>query len=205
MNNINTGVGMGASTLSTEKRYTRQGLISLFLICAFPLHAWTIILVLRDLSWVAERTNIWDAVGVGAYGLVFAFFESLIVFAVFTLFGFFTPRRWTVDKRIAFLSLLVLLLSAWAIVSQLLFLWNISLPFSVLQSLIRSGHPVRILYAVSLSIVTLSVGVPVYLFMRSDQFIRSFQGLCERLSLLTGFYLFLDLAGLVIVIIRNIS
>ena len=190
---------------STRKRYTRQGLLSLFLTCAFPLHVWTIILVLRDVSWVAERTNVWDAVGVGAYGLVFALVESLVVFLVFALFGFFTPRGWAVDKRIAFLSLLVLLLSGWGIVSQLLFLWNVSLPSSLIQILVQSGHPVRILYAASLAVVLASIGVPVYLFLRSDNFIRSIQGLSERLSLLTGFYLFLDLAGLAIVILRNIS
>lgn len=178
--------------------------MSLFLTCAFPIHAWTIILVLRDVSWVAERTNAWDAVGVGAYGLIFAFAESLIVFAVFVLFGFFTPGQWTADKRISFLSLLVLILSAWGIVSQLLFLWNVSLPEPARRFLAQSGHPLRLMYAASLAIVVPSIGAPVYLFLRSDKVVRSIQGFTDRLSLLTMFYLFLDLAGLVIVILRNI-
>jgi hypothetical protein len=166
---------------------------------------WTIILVLRDVSWVAERTTVWDAVGVGAYGMVFALIESLIVFAIFTVFGFFTPRQWAVDKRIAFLSLLVLLLSAWGIVSQLLFLWNVFLPPSAIRFLAQSGHPVRIMYAASLAIILITIGIPVFLFLRSDKLTRSIQDLSERLALLTGFYLLLDLAGLVIVIVRNVS
>lgn len=190
---------------ATGKRYTGQGLISLFLTCAFPLHIWAIFLVLRDVGWVTERTNVWDAVGVGAYGLVFAFVESLIVFIVFVLLGFFTPRQWAVEKRVAFLSMLVLILSAWGIVSQLLFLWNVSLPASAIRSLTQSGHPLRIIYAAGLAIVLPSICVPVYFFLRSDRLFRSIQGLGERLALLTGFYLFLDLAGLIIVIIRNIS
>jgi hypothetical protein len=181
-----------------------RGLLSLFLTCAFPLHAWTIILVLRDVSWVAERTNVWDAIGVGAYGLVFAFVESLIVFVVFVLIGFLTPTQWTVDKRIAFLSLFVLILSAWGIISQLLFLWNISLPTSAIRFLAQSGHPMRIMYAVSLAVVVPSIGVPVYLFQRSDRLFRFIQNFSERLALLTVFYLFFDLAGLVIILIRNI-
>jgi len=178
--------------------------LSLFLTCAFPLHAWTIILVLRDVSWVSERTNVWDAIGLGAYALIFAFVESLIVFGVFALFGFLTPIQWTVDKRIAFLSLIVLILSAWGIISQLLFLWNVSLPASAIQFLAQSGHPVRIMYAASLAIVLPSVGVPVYFFLRSDRLFHSIQDLSERLSLLTVLYLFFDLAGLVIILIRNI-
>jgi hypothetical protein len=195
---------LGSSITSIGKRYTKQGLWSLFLTCAFPLHAWTIILVLRDVGWVSERTNAWDAIGLGAYALLFAFVESLIIFFVFTLFGFLTPNHWTVDKRIAFLSLFVLILSAWGIISQLLFLWNVSLPASAIRFLAQSGHPVRIMYAASLAVVLPSVGVPVYFFLRSDRLFRSIQDLSERLSLLTVFYLFFDLAGLVIVLIRNI-
>lgn len=46
--------------------------------CAFSLHLWALILIFRDVSWVAERINMWDAIGVASYGLVLAFIESLI-------------------------------------------------------------------------------------------------------------------------------
>jgi hypothetical protein len=190
--------------LWTIRQYSAHRLLSLFLICAFPVHLWAIILILRDIPWMTQRTNLWDAIGVGAYGLVFAFVESLIVFGIFTLLGFLTPRQWAADKRIAFLSLLVLLLSAWGMISQLFFLWNISIPAAAVQSLAQSGHPLRIMYAVSLAVVLPGIGVPVYLFIRSDKFVRFLQDLIERFSLLTWFYLTLDLLGLVIVILRNI-
>lgn len=163
------------------------------------------ILVFRDVSWVMERTNVWDAIGVGSYGMVFAFAETVVLFVVFTFLGFFLiPKQWDVGKRVALLSLLVIILSAWGVISQLLFLWNVSPPRSALQFLAQSEHPVRIIYAVSFAIVLPSIGVPVYLFLRSDKLFRSIQGLSEQLSLLTMFYLFFDLAGLVVVIIRNI-
>ena len=196
---------MGTSIPSIGKRYTKRRLLSLFITCAFPLHVWAIILFLSDVSWITERTNVWDAVGVGAYALTFALLESLIVFAVFVLVGFFTPGQWPIDKRVAFLSMLVLILSAWGIVSQLLFFWNVVLPESVIRFLRQSGHPLRIIYAASLTIVLPSIGVPVLVFLRTDRLIHLIQGLSERLSLLTGFYLFLDLAGLIIVILRNVS
>ena len=64
-------------------RYTRQGLWTLFLMCALPLHIWTLILAFRDLPWLTDRTNAWDAFGVMAYGLIFALAESILLFLVF--------------------------------------------------------------------------------------------------------------------------
>jgi hypothetical protein len=178
----------------------------LFLVCAFPIHVWAIILFFRDISWLSERTNLWDAIGVGAYALVFAFTESVFIFLVFSLLGLlFTPKQWEVEKRVSFLSLLILILSAWGMIGQLLFLWNISLPEFALRFLAESGHPLRIMYAVSLAVVVPTVGLPVYLFLKSEKMLRSLQEFGERLSMLTMLYLFFDLAGLAIIIIRNVA
>jgi hypothetical protein len=87
----------------------------------------------------------------------------------------------------------------------LLFLWNVSLPVQAIQLLRNSSHPLRILYVASLMIVTPTVLLPVYSFIRSDKSVTVMQNLMERLSLLTMFYLFFDLLALIIVIIRNIN
>ncbi len=111
-----------------KRRYSRQGLWSLFLMCALPLHAWTMILALRDVSWVTDRTNAWDAVGVFSYGLVFALVESLIIFLVASLLGFLISARWDREWRVILLTVLVLMLSLWAIAEQLFFLLPVRLP-----------------------------------------------------------------------------
>ena len=110
------------------KRYSKSGLWSLYLTCAFPLHVWTIILSLRDFSWVAERTNSWDAIGVVSYGLVFALVESLLVFLVALLLGFLISKKWDEDRRIALMGLLVFITSLWAIGSYLYFMLNMPVP-----------------------------------------------------------------------------
>lgn len=190
----------------TARRYSTRGLWSLFLICAFPLHVWTIILFLRDVSWLSERTNLWDAIGVGAYGLLYAFVESLLAFGVVALLGLFlTPGQWSVEKRISFLSLLVLILAVWGMIAQLLFLWKVFPPDWVVQLLIRWGRPLLGLYLISLLFVVPSVVLPVYLFLRSDRMTRAIQEFGERLSPLMSAYLFLDLAGLIVVILRNVA
>jgi len=187
------------------RRYSRQGLWSLFLTCAFPLHFWTLILVFRDISWLTERTNAWDAIGVASYGMIFAFTESVVIFVVAALLGFLTPKHWETDQRIAFLGLLILIASVWGMIGQLLFLWNIFLPEQAIQFLRNSSHPLRIIYAVCLTVVTPTVLLPVYGFIRSNKAVMIMQNIMERLSLLTMFYLFFDLLALMIVIIRNIG
>jgi hypothetical protein len=187
------------------RRYSRQGLWSLFLVCAFPLHLWTLILVFRDMSWVIERTNVWDAIGVASYGMVFALVESVLVFLVVVLVGFLTPKSWNQDRRITFLSLLILITAVWGITGQLLFLWNVFLPAGAIQFLRGSDHPLRIIYAACLVVVVPTVFLPVYSFIRSNRAIPFMQNLMQRLSVLTMFYLFFDVVGLIIVVIRNLG
>lgn len=187
------------------QRYSRQGLASLFLTCAFPLHLWTLILVFRDIAWLTERTNLWDAIGVASYGMLFAFAESVVIFLLLVLLGFVIPKHWHSDRRITFLALLILITSLWGMISQLLFLWNVPLPPQAIQFLRNSNHPLRILYAGCLAIVTPTVLLPVYLFIKSNKSVAFMQNMMERISLLTMFYLLFDLLGLAIVIIRNLN
>jgi hypothetical protein len=186
------------------RRYTRQGLWSLFLMCAFPLHAWTLILAFRDISWVTERTNAWDAVGVTSYGLVFAFVESLAVFVIAVLLGYLVPGRWDVDRRVALLTVLTLVLSIWAMFDQLYFLIGSGLPGWLINLLVNSGHPARLFYILLMGVVGFSILGPALLLMRSDRAYKFVRALIDRLSILTMFYLVLDAIGLLIVIVRNL-
>ena len=164
------------------KRYSKQGLWSLFLICAFPLHVWTIILALRDFSWVSERTNSWDAVGVVSYGLVFAFLESVIIFLVITTLGFLVSKKWNEERRIVLLGILVLLASLWAMAGYLYFMLNVSVPGGFILFFAGLKHPLRALYVISLFFVGLSVTLSAYFVLRSDKFAQGLQGLFERLE-----------------------
>ena len=186
------------------KRYSKQGLWSLFLICAFPLHVWTIILAFRDFSWITERTNSWDAIGVVSYGLIFALIESVVVFLIAILLGFLISKKWSEDRRITLMGVLVFVASLWAMVSYLYFLLGVSIPGETILFLASLAHPLRFLYAVSLVLVVPTVALPAYFVLRSEKFLKGVQGLFERLSLLTLFYLFFDFIGLIVIVIRNI-
>jgi hypothetical protein len=185
--------------------YTKRGLWSLFLVSAFPIHLWAIILILNDFAWVADRTDVWDAIGVGAYGLLYAFIESVIVFLMVVLVGFLLPKSWQEGKKIALLSVLYLVTALWAIAGQLYFLLEMQPSLGLVQFLIESGHPLRIMYGSALPIIGLTVALPTLWVITSERSVQVVQAVTERFSLLTIFYLFFDLVALVIVIVRNLK
>lgn len=186
------------------KRYSKQGLWSLFLICAFPLHVWTIVLAFRDFSWVSERTNSWDAIGVVSYGLIFALVESVLVFLVAILLGFLVSRKWSEDRRVALVGTLVFITSLWAMAGYLYFMLNLSVPVETVRFFNGLAHPLRVLYAISLALVGLTLALPAYFLLQSEKFLQGVRSFFERISTLTLFYLFFDFIGLVIVIVRNV-
>ena len=187
------------------RHYSKQGLWSLFLICAFPLHAWTLILAFRDFSWVSERTNSWDAVGVISYGLLFAFIESIVVFLVVLLLGFLISKKWDEVRRNSLLGILVLIISLSAIVNYLYFLIPIKLSGETIDFLARLERPLQSIYAVILAVTGSIVLGLTHLTLRSEKFLRGVREFFERISLLSIFYLIFDFMGLIIVIIRNVG
>jgi hypothetical protein len=171
--------------------------------CSLPLHFWTLILAFRDLSWLIERSNLWDAIGVASYGLIFAFVESVLVFLIALVLGFLISEHWH-QQRVALLSILVLITALWSMAGQLHALSGMSFPIWFLDFLAQQEHPVRVLYLIGLLLVSLTVLPPTYLILKSNKALRFVRELIDRLTLLAILYLLFDIVGLVIVIIRNI-
>ena len=88
--------------------------------------------------------------------------------------------------------------------TQLFFLTNFKLPGEIIAFLVRSEHPLRIIYAVLPGLVGASFLVPVILVVRSERGTKTMTGIIDRLGLLSTFYLVFDAAALVIVVIRNL-
>jgi hypothetical protein len=190
--------------LAISKYYQKKGLWLLFSATAFLIHVWSILLIFQDLSWLAERTNMWDAIGVGAYGLALALAESIFVFLIATLLGFLVSAKWSEPRRISLMGTLVIIVLVWAILGQLYFLLEWSLPISWIQALANTAHPLRILYLSALIMVGLSVLLPAYAQLKSDKLNQMTNGFFDRLAMLVILYLILDFVSIVIIIIRNI-
>jgi hypothetical protein len=184
-------------------RFPARDLWILFSSAGVFTHIWTFILFLRDYSWLSERTNTWDVVAVGAYGLVTAFVETIFIFSILILIGFILPRRWTGQTRLAVLVATIWVLGLFAVANQIYFLLGKPFPRQITNILAASGHPLRFLYLIAF-IAALLFFVPVYTaIIKSDRVKGWFTAVAERVATLMAFYLFFDFIGFVIVVIRN--
>lgn len=190
--------------MAISKYYSRQGLWSLYLMCALPIHVWTFILAFRDFDWVSARTNSWDAVGVIAYGLLFALVESAVIFVGAAMLGFLVSTKWEEKRRVGLMSALIIILSLWSIFDQSYFLNERYPPNWLISLTVTTGRPLLTLYALALAASAISILFPVWFILKSDKVLGFVQEAIDRLSILMLLYLFFDGAALVIVLIRNL-
>jgi len=182
--------------------YSKQEIWTLFLIAAFPLHVWALILFFWDFSWIEERAGTWNAIGVGAYALVIALVESVFVLLVALLLGFLIPKVWSPKVRASTMALIIMLVSVWAILGQLYFIYapNLTWLILTLKPLSRSLY---MLYLVLGGIIAISFLIPIWFALSSEKFRKRLDAVVERVSFLTIFYLVFDVIAIVIVAWRN--
>jgi hypothetical protein len=190
-----------------KSRLSKQDLINLFLVIAFPIHAWSILLVLNDAKWVAERTNSWDVIGYGSYALVVAFVESVFVFLIALLLSVITPKNWKGIKIFAVLGYLSLISATWTILNQAFYF----IPEDKINYMYAYFYyhpdfkPLAYLLVVGVKgAVIASVLIPVLLIARNEKVLKAITNFFERLTVLSSFYIFLDILGLIIIVYRNI-
>lgn len=183
---------------------SRGNLWILFSTCALPIHIWTFISYFRDFSWISERTNPWDAIGVGAYGLIIALFESILVFCVGLLISLVLPKRWKEKIRVTLIGVTISVISGWAIVGQLYYFYDYHFPVTWLQWIARMPHPLWVVYGSSAMAIGLTLLLPIYGIYKSPRLSTRIFKIFESWIPLTTLYLFFDLTGLIIVVIRNL-
>jgi hypothetical protein len=141
-------------------------------------------------SWLLSLSTP-ELVAALAYTLVFALFESFLVFISLTVLAFVLPRTWLGDKFAAHCTVFIMLISFWAAGLQF---W--------IHRLIRSGSVQILALTLVLYLLTLAVGyMLVVRFARIRSFVVDF---AERLPPLLYLYLAFSALGLMVVLVRNI-
>jgi hypothetical protein len=192
---------MNAST-STNLKFTRADWFKLFMVCAFPLHLWTILMVFRDVNWVAERTTFWDAIGFTGYALFYTLVESILLFGFISLLGLLVPRNWSKSMRFVSLSLVGFALAGWSIIEQLILI----IFFGRLRKLgIANPWLVSASPLITAGLIAISVAAPLLILRKSSKLQKAGADILERLTMLSGLYLFLDFVGIVVILIRNLG
>jgi len=168
-----------------KQRFTHQALTQIFVYCAFPVHIWALFNMFKDVpSWVLYMP-IGDVIGSVAYILSFAFFETLAVLLIVLFAGMIVPKRWVVEKYVPLISASLVELAVMAIVFQYFIIYHL---------------PKRNLVIGCALILALSTFV-VLRFPKVGDMLR---WVSERLVVLSFIYIFFDLLGLLVVIIRNV-
>jgi hypothetical protein len=157
-----------------------------------------------DVEWVAERTNAGDAIGFIGYNLLFGLVESALAWVFLLLLNFLLPKRWDRQIRFALLGSIIIVVSIWAFLGQLYFLTGHHTPELFSRFAISTGHPLWALYGTVITLVTASVVIPMFLFVRYPKVREKTTAVFERITLLSGIYIILDFFGIAIVIYRNL-
>ena len=184
--------------------YTKRSLYQLFLVCVFPLHIWTMMMVLRDYGWVAERTNHWDAVSYISYTLIYTLIETIAVFLVILLLGLLVLKSWGPDRRVGIAVSIFLIVSSWVILGQWFSFSSGALPAWLFDFLVHSGHALRWIWGLTFLPVFLSVVIPIFGILHSQKWNQAVISFFERIMTLSVLYLFLDGMALLVIVARGL-
>ncbi len=161
-------------------------------------------MVFRDVNWVAERTTSWDALGFSGYALFYTLIESLLLFGFIALLGFIIPKNWNLTLRFVILSLIAFILAGWSIMEQLILIifwgWLRHLADSFTFLITQPWSS----YVIFAGLIVISVTVPLLLLRKYKGLQAKVYSVLDRLTLLSGLYLFLDAIGIIVIIIRNV-
>lgn len=172
------------------------------LISVFPSHFWASIMILRDLEFVAERTNTWDSIGYAGYSLMFALAESVMIALVLWLFSLVFPKKWTETRTISVIGSIYLVLAGASILDMAANAYNrVRIARQYLYGL---ENFTLITYVLIAGAILIAITASLLLILKTRRGEKVFADVFERIMLLSGFYLVLDAAGIIIVIIRNV-
>jgi hypothetical protein len=171
---------------------SRNEYFQLFLVCVLPIHVWAILVFLRRMPTMLTQLNAFEIVGVAAYVLAFALLESLLLFGILYAVERFLFRRFLKLTPLPVGTVCVFLASATAAMIHLYRDWDIQAISFNLWSVWWAAVG---LMAIGLLLAWLKRN------QNAEQVIL--QGV-ERLSILSMVYLFFDLVGVVVILVRNI-
>lgn len=192
-------------TDTTKHKFTRADWFRLFLVTAFLPHMWTLLMAFRDVPWVSRRTNLWDGIGFASYGLLYTLLESALLLGFIALLSVLTPRQWSKSLRFTILTVIAFALASWSILEQLILI--------VLHDRLRIYatanpwliSPVWLPQALMAGTIALTTAA-AFLLLRNVPTVRqAMDNFLDRVAMLSGLYLLLDAAGLVVIIVRNVT
>ena len=174
-----------------------------FLVVTFPLHIWGILMIFQDIEFMTERTNWWDATGYASYSLLFILLESILLSAVVWGSSLLLPKSWREKRTLSVAGTTFTILAA-ASITDLAFhaFSEARISRQYLHGL--STYP-ALTYVLISATVIISIAALLFLILKTESGEKIIAEIFDRIMLLGYLYIFLDIVGIVIVIIRNVS
>jgi hypothetical protein len=186
-----------------KSRLDLKSFFRLFLLAAFPIHLWSLLMIFRDVEFLSERTNMWDAVGISGYTLLIALIESLL--AALILLGVISilPGKWAEGQRFSIISSLYMILAGASIVDMAFHAFSKA---RISQQYLHGleTYP-SLTYGLIAGAVLLFCVLVTGLILRSKKVENLLTEFYDRIMLLSYLYLALDMVGIALVIVRNIN
>ncbi len=174
-----------------------------FLISMFPTHVWTSLMVFNDLEFLSERTTMWDAVGSAGYSYIIALTESILI--AFILWGasFLFPKHWNQQRVLNVVGSIYFVLAGASITDMAA---HVFAQYRIAQSyLIHLDQNPFVTYGLIVGAILVGILLALVFIFKNKQGEKIVSEIFDRIMLLSYFYLLLDFAGIVIVILRNVS
>jgi hypothetical protein len=186
--------------------FSKKELRLLFLVCVFPIHLWAFIIIFRDLEYIIFKRDLWYAAGYSGYILAFALAESCLYFIFMFLLGHLYPRKLKENgKAFTITCALALILSLWAIGNQVFYMLIESPPAFFSWVMLRIPYHQTLVFSFLMLLIITSFLVPIVVILKSSKGHSGANILIERISLLSIFYLILDVLGITAAVLRNIG
>ena len=189
--------------MAFKLRFSKPELLKIFLVCAFPVHFWTLLSIIFEGELIGKR-NLWYFAGFSGYLLLLALFESVLFFLFVLALSYLFPKRWKGQTPLVVASALALMLGFWAVGNQAFQALIVEPPPWFEWVMLRVYSRQRLLYPLFIAFIAASVAVPVYVLSEYENVRKAIFPVIENISLLSYLYLGLDLFGLVVVLVRNI-
>jgi len=173
---------------------SRRDLLQAFLVSAFPVAIWSWVIFFYDLPSFLLSLRIGQIINVFFYIQAIVLIESALLFILVTLLAVLLPRVLFRKHYLAQTSLLILALTAWAV--------GVHLNGEQVALGNLSGDAARqYIWTAVWVVVFLALSILVRFWPRFNALIQTF---IERLSFVSGIYLFFPVVSLPYLVIRYI-
>lgn len=167
----------------------RHQLISVFLASAFASNAWALYNITQEIpAWIL-RLSMSEMLGVIAHNLYLALLDALPIFLVLTLLSAILPAAWLKNRFTAIGTALAMVTAVWFI-------------FLHVNGFIGTRNTTALLlWGVSYLVATFLI---YFYILRSDKANQALTTFAERLALLAGIYIVVDILSVIVVLVRSI-